>query len=262
MERTQARGRLSHSCLITGGDFEQLLYMAGELAKEAVCLSSLQRPCGHCEGCRKAEEGIHPDIIRLRRPEDDKGQRKAEISVKQIRELAADACVMPNEAARKVYIIEEAETMNAAAQNAALKLLEEPPLDALLLLCSVNPEGLLQTVRSRCTVLSCAHCSKKPPQEDEKAVQLAKAYIKAVAKGSASGLLRWCAQNEDLDSRQMAAFLEAVTGLLTESLEGKSSLEPMKAMSLLALAERCSTYLRSNVSVKHIFGLLAVSSIA
>ena len=58
---------------------------------------------------------------------DDKGRPKREIMVDQVRAMAADASILPNEAERKVYVIHEAELMNESAQNAALKLLEEPP---------------------------------------------------------------------------------------------------------------------------------------
>ena len=145
-------GRLSHAYLISAPDMQAALAQVGELAAAAVCTGGGKKPCHQCRACHKVAENIHPDVITIARLEDDKGRPKREIGVDQIRQLSADACVMPNEAARKVYIIREAETMNIPAQNAALKLLEEPPLGALFLLCTTNASQLLPTVRSRCVV--------------------------------------------------------------------------------------------------------------
>ena len=140
-------GRLPHACLVSAASREDALREAKRLAAAAVCSGRGPKPCGACRDCRKALSGVHPDIILVGRLTDDKGKQKAQITVDQIRALSADAVVLPNEAERKVYILDEAETMNAAAQNAALKLLEEPPAGAVFLLCTVNPMLLLPTRR-------------------------------------------------------------------------------------------------------------------
>ena len=143
--------RIPHACLICASSAEAALDKARELASRAVCSGTgLLKPCGACRDCRKVAAGIHPDVITLTRAADDKGRQKQNITVDQIRALSADAIVLPNEAKRKVYIIDGAETMNPAAQNAALKLLEEPPAAVVFLLCTVRPMQLLETVRSRC----------------------------------------------------------------------------------------------------------------
>ena len=78
------------------------------------------KPCGVCRDCRKVAAGIHPDLITVRRLEDDKGRPRREIVVDQIRAVNQAAWILPNEAQRKVYLIAEADKMNPAAQNAAL----------------------------------------------------------------------------------------------------------------------------------------------
>ena len=160
-------GRLSHAYLISAPDMQAALSQAGELAAAAVCTGGGKKPCHQCRACHKVAENIHPDVITIARLEDDKGRPKREIGVDQIRQLAADACIMPNEAERKVYIIREAETMNIPAQNAALKLLEEPPLGALFLLCTTNASQLLPTVRSRCVELNLTGTQAAPDQAME-----------------------------------------------------------------------------------------------
>ena len=91
-------------------------------------------PCGVCRGCRKAAAGTHPDIIPVRRLTDKSGNLRRELTVAQIRDLSLDAQVLPGEAERKVYIVEEAEFLNLNAQNAALKLLEESPAPVPMML--------------------------------------------------------------------------------------------------------------------------------
>jgi len=119
-----------------------------------------QRPCGHCPQCRKAQGGIHPDIAWIA----GAGEGKP-INVDQVRALRSDAYIRPNEGERKVYILEGADRMNASAQNAMLKLLEEGPAYAAFLLLSENAGGILETVRSRCEELDLVPV---PPAEAER----------------------------------------------------------------------------------------------
>ena len=180
-------GRLLHAYIISAPSREEYLRTAHTLAAAAVCTGEGPVPCGKCRACRKAQSGIHPDITTVRRLTDDKGKQKRDITVEQVCWMIGDAYVLPNEAERKVYIIEEAETMNTAAQNKALKLLEEPPKGVIFLLCTLNPEQLLPTVRSRCAELK---CNVGKAERDEEADKLAAAYLKAVSGGDRAKLLR------------------------------------------------------------------------
>lgn len=139
---------LSHAYLITGGGGDSRAAFAGRLAAAYLCEGDVP-PCGRCRACRKVGKGSHPDLSRTAPPPD-----KAEITVEQIRSLRADAYVRPNEGRRKVYVIDPADAMNPAAQNALLKVLEEGPAYAAFLLVSDRPGKLLDTVRSRCELLS------------------------------------------------------------------------------------------------------------
>ena len=255
-------GRLPHACLICAPTREQALRRAGELAAAAVCSGTGKKPCGVCRDCRKAAAGVHPDIITVRRAADDKGKQKQNITVDQIRAVSADAVILPNEAARKVYLIDEAETMNPAAQNAALKLLEEPPAGAVFLLCTVNAMLLLPTVRSRCAIINLAGDAEG--EADAAADELAVGYLKAVSTGDAAQVLRWCTQNENIDAQAMAAFLEALRQRLADLLcyrQRSKSLSRADLMRLCALSDQCTRYLKVNTNVKQLFGLLAVDAL-
>ncbi len=261
-QSTRNAGGGAHAVILTSPDPAESLRQARLLAAAAVCERGGEQPCGQCRHCRKAMAGIHPDILTVRRLTDDKGRQKREIGVEQIRQISADAVVLPNEARRKVYILEEADTMNIPAQNAALKLLEEPPAGAVFLLTAVNAARLLPTVRSRCAELS---LNGEQSEADEQAKALAGAYLSAVAAGDRAGLYAWCAANEGLDQAGAAAFLACAGQQAADMLCGREKARGLSTRQLLELTEllgRCAGYLRVNVGVKHIFGLLAVDSIA
>lgn len=144
-----ARRGLSHAYILSGPAGVGKHTLAQILSAALVCAGGGETlPCGRCPGCRKAREHIHPDIQWVR------GEGVKGITVGQIRTLRADAYIRPNEASRKVYIVEDAQDMNDSAQNAMLKLLEEGPPYAAFLLLTDNAGALLPTVRSRCEVLT------------------------------------------------------------------------------------------------------------
>lgn len=253
--------RLSHAYIISAASPSRALAGARRMAAAALCADAAHAPCGKCRSCRKAFDGVHPDIITVSRPVDGKGNQKREIGVDQIRALSMDACVLPNESARKLYILDEADTMNLSAQNAALKLLEEPPAGVIFLLCVTNPSLLLPTVRSRCVELGLAGEEDAAGEESRK---LAAQYLKAVASGDEAVLFRWCASQDAMDGRAAAAFADAVYQSAADMLLHRQKDPGLGEPGLLhvcALMERCRAYLKVNTGTKHIFGLLAVASI-
>ena len=259
-EMAENREKIAQTLIVSAPSQTEAIAKAKSLAAAALCSGSGKKPCGLCRDCRKAASGVHPDLITVRRLTDDKGRLKREITVDQIRAMAADAVVLPNEAARKVYLIEDADKMNTQAQNAALKLFEEPPAAACFLLCVTNAALLLPTVRSRCETV---RAGGGEAETDEAARTLAEGYLKALGSGERSELLRWCMANEGIDGRQAAAFAEAARGLIADALCARRENPGLTERQLLLAAEllaRCADYLRVNVGVKHIFGLLAVDS--
>ena len=116
-----AQDRLPHACVLESGTAEERMVLAKDLAKALVCKNGANRPCNTCDACRKADSGNHPDILYVG-PENG---RKT-ISVETVRNMRDNAYVLPNEADRKVYIIDPADTMQDYAQNALLKILDVP----------------------------------------------------------------------------------------------------------------------------------------
>lgn len=146
---------LSHSYLITGDAGLGKRTFAEYFAAAILCRGE-DIPCGQCTSCRKLISGNHPDVVRIR----SKTER-GEISVSQIRDIKADAYIMPNDGDYKIYIIENADKMNISAANAALKMLEEPPRRAVFLLTASGAQSLPETVASRCVEIRLQHLNRE-----------------------------------------------------------------------------------------------------
>lgn len=137
---------ISHFYLISGPAGSGKRTLAKLLAAAVLCKGH-DRPCGRCAVCRKVMEGNHPDFITVDDPE------KKFVPVELIRQARADIYILPNESDHKLYLFPRAQDMRTEAQNALLKILEEPPEYGVFLLLTDNPEKLLPTVRSRCVEL-------------------------------------------------------------------------------------------------------------
>ena len=109
--------------------------------------------CGECPACRRIQRGVHPDVIVIE-PGD-----MGSIKIEQVRDVIDRADYRPFEGRRRVVIIDEADALMPAAQNALLKTLEEPPSASMFVLVSSIPDALLPTVRSRCSRLRFAALS-------------------------------------------------------------------------------------------------------
>ncbi|HEX2240905.1 MAG TPA: DNA polymerase III subunit delta' [Actinomycetota bacterium] len=140
-------GRTQHAWLLLGPRGAQKVPAARALAAAALCSELPGTGCGRCRSCRRVARGSHPDLHHVR-PEGPL------IPVDLIREgVVAEATRSPFESDLNVFIIEESDRMNEAAQNALLKTLEEPPADSIFILTADQEEELLITVRSRCRVV-------------------------------------------------------------------------------------------------------------
>ena len=141
-------GKVSHAYIIQGEAGSGKKLLADVFATTLQCEEGGIEPCGHCQSCKQAVSGNHPDIRRVT-------HEKASISVDDIRlQLNNDILVKPYSRPYKVYIIDEAEKMTEQAQNAMLKTIEEPPEYAVIILLAVNAKLLLPTILSRCILLN------------------------------------------------------------------------------------------------------------
>jgi len=208
-----ASGALGHALILSGPAGSGKHALAAILSRAMVCTGAGTKPCGSCPACKKALSGIHPDIITVAPLEEGK-----QITVDQVRQMRADAHIRPNEAPRKVYVIEQADQLRTEAQNAMLKLLEEGPTYAAFLLIAENPGGLLITVRSRCETLSLVAEDSEPAQEDRELTQLANTVSDLWLAGKERELMEHCAQMEKWDRQQFVELTRHLTARLTAEL--------------------------------------------
>ena len=139
---------LNHALRICGPEGSGKRTLAYEICASLNCErkgdSLRPLPCGTCNSCRRIYEENYPDIKRLRRE-----PSKATIGVEELRLLREDMFLSATESQYKIYIIEEADKMTQNAQNALLKVLEEPPRAVVILLLCEESDKILTTVKSR-----------------------------------------------------------------------------------------------------------------
>lgn len=146
LTRLLARDRLPHALLIEGPPGCGRRTLARAVAAALLCRSRVAGDaCGTCESCRLAEAGTHPDLVAL--PHDSEG---VDPDVELVRTTVAEAAyVSPLIGDRRVFLLPGIERLALPAANALLKVLEEPPSGAYLLMTTDAAAGLLRTIRSR-----------------------------------------------------------------------------------------------------------------
>ncbi len=148
LEQDLQSGRLSHAVVLESRNEKQLAETVRKVSEWAVCHAD-DKPCHICQACIKAQSGNHPDIYTARLF----GKTEV-VNVEEVRTICADAYIIPNEARLKVYILPHADKMQIQAQNALLKMIEEPPQSVLFIFCCESAKKLLDTILSRVTVYS------------------------------------------------------------------------------------------------------------
>jgi DNA polymerase-3 subunit delta' len=157
-------GRMHHAWLITGSHGIGKATLAFRIARfilanpdpahesvDAAANLDVHAPEGLVG---KIAHGIHPNILHLQRPWDEKGKRyRTEISVDTVRRIVPFLGTTAGEGGWRIVVVDPADEMNRSAANALLKGLEEPPLRTLFVLVSRTPGRLLTTIRSRCRTL-------------------------------------------------------------------------------------------------------------
>ena len=149
------RALFPHALLIHGRPGIGKLAFALNVGLGVLCEAPAvaERPCGACPGCRYAQAGQHPDLLRIELvvPDDEGGWKKVEnIAIDRIRGLIEFVQLSSHRRIGKVAVICPAERMQAPAANALLKTLEEPPPSTYLLLVTDQPGRLPPTILSRC----------------------------------------------------------------------------------------------------------------
>jgi DNA polymerase-3 subunit delta' len=147
LQKMAASGHISHAVLFAGMGGIGKAAVAREFAKLLNCLDLQENDCcDRCISCRKLDEGHHPDLVWITK-------EGAFIKLDQIRTLREGLRYRPFEGRWRVVVIQDAQNLNEEAGNALLKLLEEPPRQNVFVLTALEPQMLLPTVVSRCSLI-------------------------------------------------------------------------------------------------------------
>ncbi len=256
------KGTTAHAYILAGphgsGKHTVALSFAAALACENRHQNDRPLPCLTCPTCRKIMQGKSPDVIWI-------GKTGHSVKIEQIRTLKNDVFTLPNDLEDKIYVIEDADTMTEAAQNAFLLTLEEPPTFVHFFLLCERPEKLLETVRSRAPVLRTEVLMRKDVSayllsHSEAASALAKAKpdeleeILTMAAGSIGRALELCDEKERaplLKRRLLASdFIEMALAKNYPSLTELVVTLPRKKDELLPILSSVQSALRDLISLK------------
>ncbi|HEX8915722.1 MAG TPA: DNA polymerase III subunit [Humisphaera sp.] len=221
--RAYRADRLPHGLIFAGPAGVGKATTARALGKLFLCERPMPEPspCGHCDSCRVLDAGNHPDFHvvtkELIRFHDKTGKSKGiSLSIDVVRpELIEPAGRKPVMGRGKVFVVEQADLMTAQAQNALLKTLEEPAGRALIVLLTDQPDGLLQTIRSRCQMVrfaaldagrSAAELAKRGVDADT--AKRAAAY----AGGSLGVALKWIEDGVVPNADALTGMIESLFG--------------------------------------------------
>ena len=220
--------KISHAYIINGEKGMGKRTVAKAFAMTLLCEEKGTVPCMKCHSCVQALTDNNPDLIMIT------PDKPTTLSIDHIRQtLVNDVELKPYSNSHKVYIVEDAELMNNAAQNAILKTIEEPPEYAVIILLTTNISALLQTVLSRCVKLDMQPLKKevikKYLMEKEKVVD----YQADIAVSFAGGNLGKAIELSK--SQDFAEMLDEVIQLLRY-------IKDMHAYEVVAAVKRASEY--------------------
>jgi len=162
---------LPHAMIIESKNYVSVKDYLIEILENAMCKGNGKKPCEECSDCIKIKAGFHPDVKFIEPEKDSKS-----IKIESIRNIREDAYIVSNEGGYKFYIITNGELLTTQAQNAFIKILEEPPKNVVFIICTEFLSALISTIRSRCQVFK--FLENKDSGND--AENLAKAFMQAV----------------------------------------------------------------------------------
>lgn len=208
-----AQGNFPHGVLIECQNEEQGTEFARFVASCLVCRGE-NKPCGNCADCLKAQNNGHPDIFET---DGMKGKGKS-FTVDAVREIRSNAFIVPNESDRKIYILKNGQNMNEQAQNALLKILEEPPSYVFFLIVTTSKSTMLETILSRVCVYSLMSGESEVTDKQREAVEN---FVAALLNVDELKLMEQTAVFQR-DSRFAREVLELLSEVFRDALVRKS----------------------------------------
>jgi DNA polymerase-3 subunit delta' len=241
LARSVDRGTLPPSLVFSGPAGSGKRQTALATAQALNCLATRGEgeafdACGTCAACTRIARGAHPDVLVVE-PGDS-----GSIKIEQVRDAIDRSGYRPFEGKRRVVVIDQADAMAAAPQNALLKVLEEPPPSTAMILVTARPDMLLPTVQSRCQRLRFQLADQ--PEVDEDARDVARRVLERAASPAephirieaAKDLLENTGAGGREDREQLASHLHAMASLLRdiELLSSQAARRPDRLAARLA----------------------------
>lgn len=250
LQRALAAGRAAHAYLFVGLDGVGRYKTARQWSKVLLCENPTtetrdRQPfvdsCGACDSCLLFEGDSHPDYAHVYKElikftKEGKGRTTpVDLPIDVVREFLLEKVTgRPTHGERKVFVVSEAEKLNANSQNALLKVLEEPPHYCTIILLCTRLEQLLPTTRSRCQVV------RFGPIDEGRIVAMLTAtgldaqraqFFARLSRGSAGQACQWARLERQLEQQEEVGLFETKRGIV-------SSLARLTLPEALNLAER------------------------
>lgn len=232
-------GRMHHAWLITGPDGVGKATLAYRFARRLLAgmpsEDTLALEPSH-PVFRRVAAGSHADLLTIEREYNEKTKRmRTQIAVDDVRKISIFMSLTPAEGGWRVVVVDGAEELNQASANALLKILEEPPARAMLLLVCTAPGRLLPTIRSRCRRL------RLDPLEDGPMERLLATFLPELSADERGRLVTVA---EGSPGRALLLAREeglALAGLVDEVLGALPGLKPAKAYAVADTLARGDT---------------------
>lgn len=258
---TARSGAISHAIILSGrGDLDA----AARFTAAAMQCTGDHPPCGACSACSKVMRGIHPDVTTV------VDEEHKNIAVDILREVRADAYILPNEGRRKIYIFPDCEKLDSKAQNVLLKVLEDGPPHAAFIFCAVSSAVLLPTIRSRAVEWKLSPDLSRAAASDE-----AQRLCILISERKTAELAAFCTdlENSKVSREELQTLTSDARDILTAALAvsyGAGSSDPLSARlaremgrrRLIAAIDVLQQFARDsafNVGVGHFTGALSVA---
>ncbi len=236
-----ASGKLSHALILEGSDDESRFLAATEIASAIMCEGET-KPCGVCSHCLKCSKGIHPDLHIVEKTDDS-----AMIKVDAIRALKTTALLFPNEAKKSVFIIRQANLMNPQAQNALLKIFEEPASHLCFILTCPSKGAFLDTIISRATIYSLGEEIIEQTASDNKADSLASELIATLACENEFSFIKKTAVFQK-DKKLFASVISAMIPIARDALVMRSGGKDMLCSDNTAAKKLASSFTQKKIA--------------
>jgi DNA polymerase-3 subunit delta' len=207
LQRGLASDKMPHAYIFAGAEGVGKFKTAREWAKLLLCKNPVTGDgftdsCSSCQSCLMFEAGSHPDfnhvykeLLEFTKPENKDKKTPVDLAIDVIRVFLIDKIsTRPTLSQRKVYLISEAERLNASSQNAMLKVLEEPPEYCTIILLCTRMEKLLPTTKSRCRIIRFSPIDQGKIIDQLKAMGLDKGkagYFARLSQGSLGQSSQW-----------------------------------------------------------------------